>query len=86
MPRRARLKISGYPLHVIQRGVDRCNCFRARADYGLYLGLLGELAPRFECQVHAYVLMTNHIHILLSPLHADTVSRLMRHVGQRYVL
>ena len=69
MPRRARLKVAGLPLHIIQRGNNRAPCFYADEDYGLYLHHLAQLAAKFECAVHAYVLMTNHVNFLsgLSP-------------------
>jgi len=85
MARRARLKVLGYPLHVIQRGVDRCATFRMKDDYVLYLGLLNELTPRFDCELHAYVLMTNHVHMLLTSRRQDGVSQLMHRLGLRYV-
>ena len=50
----------------------------------MYLGLLNELAPRFECDVHAYVLMTNHVHLLLTPKSAEAPSLLMKELSQRY--
>ena len=59
-------------------------CFRTPEDFVLYLGLLNELAPRFACDVHAYVLMPNHVHVLLTPQDAEGMSSLMKHVGQRY--
>lgn len=79
MPRRARLRLAGLPLHIIQRGNNRTPCFYAGEDFGLYLHHLGQLAPRFECAVHAYVLMTNHVHLLLTPARADGPSLLMKH-------
>lgn len=85
MPRQARLRIEGVPLHVIQRGNNRMPCFFGERDYRLYLGLIEELAPRFGCAVHAYVLMTNHVHVLVTPRDRDSVSNLMKHLGQRYV-
>src|SRR5688572_15642597 len=85
MPRRARLRVAGLPLHIIQRGNNRTPCFYADEDFGLYLHHLGQLARRFECAVHAYVLMTNHVHLLMTPGHADSASLLMKHLGQRYV-
>ncbi len=85
MPRRARLRLAGLPLHIIQRGNNRAPCFYADEDYGLYLHHLGQLAPRFECAIHAYVLMTNHVHLLLTSAHDDGPSLLMKHLGQRYV-
>jgi putative transposase len=85
MPRRARLRIAGAPLHVIQRGNNRCAYFFAEYDYGCYLQHLGELTERYECAIHAFVLMTNHVHLLLTPLRPDGASLLMKHLGQRYV-
>ncbi len=66
MPRRARIRAPGIPVHIIQRGHDRRASFFADDDYRLYLYQLGELSRGFECQVHAYVLMTNHVHTLLT--------------------
>ena len=67
MPRRARLNLAGVPWHIIQRGNNRSKCFFAEADYRFYLDSLCALAGQFHCAVHAYVLMTNHVHLLLSP-------------------
>jgi putative transposase len=85
MPRTARLRLPGHPFHVIQRGNDRTDCFRRREDFVLYLGLLNELSPRFDCGIHAYVLMDNHVHMLVTPGGTDSLSCLMKHLGQRYV-
>jgi putative transposase len=85
MPRRARLRPAGLPLHIIQRGNNRTACFYADDDYALYLHHLGEMARKFHCALHAYVLMTNHVHLLLTPALPDGPSLLMKHLGQRYV-
>lgn len=85
MPRRARLMFAGVTVHLIQRGNNRGACFFTNEDYALYLQHLAELAPKFGCAVHAYVLMTNHVHLLLTPQRADGASLLMKHLGQRYV-
>ena len=85
MPRRARLRLPGLPLHIIQRGNNRTACFYADEDYALYLHHLGELAREFHCAVHAYVLMTNHVHLLLTAALPEGPSLLMKHLGQRYV-
>ncbi len=85
MPRRARLSLPGVPWHIIQRGNNRSVCFFAEQDYRFYLERLQELAARFECAVHAYVLMTNHVHLLLTPVEAGSASLLMKHLGQSYV-
>jgi putative transposase len=84
MARRRRILIPGYPLHLVQRGVDRMPCFRHRRDYAIYLGLLEELAHELRCAVHAYVLMTNHVHLLVTPRDEGAVSILMKRLGQRY--
>src|SRR3972149_824050 len=85
MPRRARLKVAGLPLHIIQRGNNRSACFYADEDYALYLHHLVELAREFHCAVHADVLTTNHVHLLLTAALPDGPSLLMKHLGQRYV-
>ena len=85
MPRRARLTLAEVPLHIIQRGHNREPCFFADDDYRLYLAHLGELAAKFECAVHAYCLMTNHLHLLLTPQSATGCGLMMKHLNQRYV-
>lgn len=85
MPRRARLTLPNVPLHLIQRGNNRQACFFAEDDYRCYLRWLGECAERCGCRVHAYVLMTNHVHLLLSADSAVAPSALMKALGQRYV-
>lgn len=85
MPRRPRLVLPGVPLHLIQRGNNRQVCFVADEDYQCYLGWLKEYAGKTGCQVHAYVLMTNHVHVLLSAAHSDGPGALMKALGQRYV-
>jgi len=85
VPRRARLSLPGIPWHIIQRGNNRSVCFFAEEDYRFYLQHLGELADRFGCAVHAYVLMTNHVHLLLTPERNDSAALVMKHLGQRYV-
>ena len=85
MPRRSRLSISGYPLHIIQRGNNKSPCFLGVHDRAVYLGMLEELADLYACRIHAYVLMTNHVHLLMTPERAHAASRLMQNLGQRYV-
>ena len=77
-------KIPGHPLHVIQRGYCRVACFFCERDRVAYLHWLGAYAQRSGCAVHAYVLMGNHVHLLVTPSHAGGVSRLMRSLGERY--
>lgn len=85
MSRRPRMVIPNVPLHIIQRGNNRSPCFFAATDYLVYLDMLRECAEETECEVHAYVLMTNHVHLLISPSHADAPGAMMRRLGQRYV-
>ena len=84
MPRRLRLCLPNVPVHIVHRGNDRKACFWEERDYVMYLGLLEELAPSSGCEVHAYVLMTNHVHLLATPLEGGSLSRMMKNVGQRY--
>jgi len=85
MPRRARLTLPDVPLHLIQRGNNRDACFFADEDYRRYLEWLTEYADKCGCRIHAYVLMTNHVHLLLSPQDGDGAGSLMKALGQRYV-
>lgn len=85
MPRLARLVVPDVAMHVVQRGHDRKDCFRHDTDRLVYLSNLGDLAAQIQCAVHAYCLMTNHVHLLLTPSADDSCARLMRNLGQRYV-
>jgi putative transposase len=85
MARQARLRLANIPVHVIQRGNNRAACFHRDGDYLCYLEKLREQADKCGCAVHAYVLMTNHVHLLLTPEDAIGASLLMKHLGQRYV-
>jgi len=71
-------------VHLIQRGSNRTACFRGDSDYVLYLMHLKELSRRFACSVHAYCLMTNHVHLLITPPSAEAGSALMKKLGQRH--
>lgn len=85
MPRRPRLALPGVPLHLIQRGNNRQACFFAEEDYRFYLAWLAEYASKTGCRLHAYVLMTNHVHLLISADRAEAPGALMKALGQRYV-
>ena len=85
MPRRTRLNLTGLPLHIVQRGNDRIACFFAEEDYHFYLHWLNHYARQYGCAIHAYVLMTNHVHLLLTPSKADAPAKLMQSLGRRYV-
>ncbi len=67
MPRRARSYIENLPYHVVQRGNNREACFIEPENYRFYLNLWEELSRRYELAVHAYCLMTNHVHFLVTP-------------------
>ena len=85
MPRRARLCLPNVPLHIIQRGNNRQACFSADEDHRRYLEWLQEYAAKNGCVIHAYVLMTNHVHLLVSVAGGGAVGSLMKALGQRYV-
>src|SRR5690349_9107518 len=85
MPRQARLVVPDVAMHLIQRGHNRQACFWQDTDRLVYLCLLHELTVKTRCAVHAYVLMTNHVHVLLTPRDEDSCAMLMRNLGQRYV-
>ena len=85
MARRPRIHFDGIPLHIVQRGHNRSPCFFAEADHSRYLAWLGEALEEAQCTLHAYVLMTNHVHLLLTPAMADTVPKLLISLGRRYV-
>jgi putative transposase len=84
MPRTARLVVPGIALHIRQRGHNRAPCFFADGDYALYLGLLGLFTREHDCTVHAYCLMTNHVHLLLTPRTDDGCALMMKRLGQCY--
>jgi putative transposase len=85
MARLPRLTVPDYPHHLIQRGNNRQAIFAEPADYETLLSMLDENARKFEVQVHAYVLMTNHFHLLATPAAAVGLPSLMQAVGRRYV-
>jgi putative transposase len=85
MPRRTRVHIDGLPLHIVQRGHNRAATFFDDQDRLAYLGWLREALERERCRLHAYVLMTNHVHLLLTPEHAARVPQVLISVGRRYV-
>lgn len=85
MPRRPRLTLPNVPLHLIQRGNNRQACFIADDDCRVYLDWLRESAGKTGCRVHAYVLMTNHVHLLVSADQGAGPGAMMKALGQRYV-
>jgi putative transposase len=85
MPRVARAVIVDYPLHVVQRGINRSDCFFGESDYLTYLEFLRRFSERFGCSVHAYCLMTNHVHLLLTPHSKESCALMMKNLSQQYV-
>lgn len=85
MPRRPRVIVPNTPQHIIQRGNNRQACFYADDDYQFYLQWLKFHADKLGVEIHAYVLMTNHVHLLVSTEKADAISAMMKALGQRYV-
>lgn len=85
MARMPRLDLPRVPQHVVQRGNNRSVCFAADEDYLGYRGALGDAATHCGCAIHAYVLMTNHVHLLVTGLERGAVSRMMQRVGRCYV-
>ena len=85
MARLPRLTLPGYPHHVIQRGNNRQAIFAKTADYQRLLDLLDDNARQFDVAIHAYVLMSNHFHLLVTPQSSDGLPQMMQAVGRRYV-
>ena len=85
MPRQLRYFIPNIPQHVITRGVDHNAVFFQHQDYALYLKALREASTEYNCLVHAYVLMTNHVHLLVTPVHERSLPLMMQAMGRNYV-
>jgi len=84
MPRQKRQVVAGMPLHVVQRGVARNDCFFCALDYQNFMVHLADLCEQEMVALHAFVLMTNHFHLLLTPSTDPGVSNLMKRLGQRH--
>ncbi len=84
MPRQPRFNLANVPQHVVQRGNNRQATFFGDADRGHYLDCLASAAKAHACDVHAFVLMPNHVHLLVTPRAPDAVSKLMQSVSGRY--
>ena len=85
MPRKPRFFIPGVAVHVVQRGHSRNPVFFDKSDYHAYPSYLHDAVERHKCKLHAYVLMTNHVHLLLSPDSKGGISRVMQSVNRLYV-
>ena len=85
MARLPRFVLPGQPQHIIQRGNNKTPIFAQKQDYHFYLEKLAEACDRFGCEIHAYVLMTNHVHLLMTPASKDSISKTMQSLGRYYV-
>ncbi len=85
MARLPRYFVEGQPQHVIQRGNNREPIFAADEDYSFYLECLQDAVERHGCEIHAYVLMTNHVHLLATPETEHSLPKILQSVGRRYV-
>lgn len=86
MPRKSRDYVPGMPVHVVQRGNNRQTTFIQREDFQCYLKHLAVGLKRYDTALHAYCLMSNHVHLLMTPAHEDSISRTIQHMGRHYVL
>ncbi len=85
MARQPRFVLTGHPQHVIIRGNNRDPIFYTEADYRFYLEKLNQACTKYECEIHAYVLMTNHVHLLITPHTKIGISKAMQSLGRYYV-
>lgn len=85
MARLPRYALPGQPQHVIQRGNNRSTLFQVPGDYAFFRDCLASAIDRFPCHVHAYVFMTNHVHLVMTPVDDGSIGRVMQSVGRRYV-
>lgn len=85
MARLPRFDIPGLPQHIVQRGNNRLPCFLHDQDRCCYLSCLADALTATGCQLHAYVLMDNHAHLLATPGDPGRVSKMMQRLGRRYV-
>ena len=85
MARLPRLSIPGCPQHIIQRGNNRQACFFSKQDYTVYLDKLKDCAAKHNVSIHAFVLMTNHVHLLMTAHSIDGISQVMQNLGRYYV-
>lgn len=85
MPRPHRICVPGFPHHVVQRGNDRQDTFYEANDYVAYLAFLEDAAEKHGMAVHAYVLMTNHVHMLVTPTESNSLSLAVQSLSRRFV-
>lgn len=85
MPRKPRFFLSNVPVHIVHRGHSRSPVFFEDSDYTCYLYWLSKSSEKYKVSIHAFVLMTNHVHILATPTKGTDVSLFMQFIGRRYV-
>ena len=85
MPRRPRFNITNLPQHVVQRGNNRQSCFCSESDFLVYLNCLRIAHQAHDCRIHAFVLMTNHVHLLVTQSRLHGLCKMMQSLGRRYV-
>ncbi len=85
MARKPRFNLVGVPQHIMQRGNNREPCFYTEDDYLFYLECIDAFSKKYNCSIHSYVLMTNHVHLLVTPQQTESVSKMMQSVGAKYV-
>ena len=77
--------LPGVPAHIMQRGNNRAACFFSENDFSYCREVLAEAMKRYGAELHAYCLMTNHVHLLMTPDAEDSISRIIQHLGRQYV-
>lgn len=85
MPRKTRMYLPKVPVHLVQRGIIVMRAFFADDDFQFYKVVLAEGLARYGAQLHAYCLITNHFLLPLTPLAADSISRILQHLGRMHV-
>jgi REP element-mobilizing transposase RayT len=85
MPRKRRFFLAGVPVHVVQRGNNRQAVFFGDSDYRVYLDSLDRAAGEHRCWIHAYALMTNHVHVLMNPGEGEAIRATPQALGRRFV-
>jgi putative transposase len=85
MQRKPCFNLSGVPQHILHRGNNREPCFLGEGHYRRHVDDLRDVSTKFNCQTHAYVLMTNHVHLLITSLGESGIAQMMQALGRRYV-
>ena len=85
MARKLRMIVPGLPVHVVQRGVNKCDIFANDKDRISYLDFLVEASDKYNCPIHCYVLMGNHVHLMMTPPDQVAIEATMHALNTRYV-